>query len=329
MVHDGSFTPAVRVEALKALARPEGPGVRSPAQGGLGQPGAAATPGARAIWVPGVAPEEAARQLAEVLDKGTTLEKQGTFALLADLGTARRGRPLVEVARPARRQQGARGGAARYSRSRPAPRHAGAEDAAGEIRRRPARRTTWCCPIAPPWPAATRNEAATSSSTAPSSRACAATRSQARAATSAPTSPASARRFPRAYLLEAIVDPNRQIAKGFETVVLALQNGQIKSGILKSEDAKEVRLMNAEGQMIVVPKADIEERSARQIGDAGRPDAEDDPPRAARPDRVPRGIVAGTLRVPSAERRVGASIWSDCGAGVPPAPCSRDGRTTN
>ncbi len=34
----------------------------------------------------------------------------------------------------------------------------------------------------------------------------------------------------RAYLLESIVDPNKQIAKGFESVVLTLTNGQVKDG---------------------------------------------------------------------------------------------------
>jgi len=65
----------------------------------------------------------------------------------------------------------------------------------------------------------------------------------------------------RDYLLEAIVDPNRHIAKGFDTVVLSLANGQFKSGILKSDDGKEVRLMTPEGQTLTIRAADIEERS--------------------------------------------------------------------
>jgi quinoprotein glucose dehydrogenase len=64
----------------------------------------------------------------------------------------------------------------------------------------------------------------------------------------------------RGYLLESIVEPNKQIAKGFETVELTLSSGQIRSGVLKSEDAKEVRLMTPEGALIVVPKSKIEER---------------------------------------------------------------------
>jgi quinoprotein glucose dehydrogenase len=65
----------------------------------------------------------------------------------------------------------------------------------------------------------------------------------------------------RDYLLESIVEPNRKIAKGFETVVLALANGTIVSGIVKSEDAREVRLMTAEGNHLAIPRKQIEERS--------------------------------------------------------------------
>src|SRR5262249_33994115 len=38
----------------------------------------------------------------------------------------------------------------------------------------------------------------------------------------------------REYLLEAIVDPNRQIAKGFETAILQMEDGQVHAGIIKS-----------------------------------------------------------------------------------------------
>jgi quinoprotein glucose dehydrogenase len=65
----------------------------------------------------------------------------------------------------------------------------------------------------------------------------------------------------RDYLLESIVDPNKQIAKGYETVVLTLTSGQIKTGILKSEDAKAVRLMTPEGALVTVPKDEIEQRA--------------------------------------------------------------------
>jgi quinoprotein glucose dehydrogenase len=68
----------------------------------------------------------------------------------------------------------------------------------------------------------------------------------------------------RDYLLESIVEPNKQIAKGYESIVLTLNSGLIKTGILKSEDAKEVRIMTAEGQLLSIPKVDIEERARGQ-----------------------------------------------------------------
>jgi quinoprotein glucose dehydrogenase len=64
----------------------------------------------------------------------------------------------------------------------------------------------------------------------------------------------------REYLLESLVAPNKQIAKGFDTLVLTLKNGKSTSGVLKSEDAREVRLMTPEGKLLVVPKDQIDER---------------------------------------------------------------------
>lgn len=64
----------------------------------------------------------------------------------------------------------------------------------------------------------------------------------------------------REYLLESIVEPNRQIAQGYETVVLVLKNGQTRSGIVKAESEREIRLITSEGQIVIVPKEEIDER---------------------------------------------------------------------
>ena len=64
----------------------------------------------------------------------------------------------------------------------------------------------------------------------------------------------------RAYLLESIVNPNKQIAQGFESVVLATSDGKVHTGVLRGEDDKEVRLITAEGKSLAVPKDTIEER---------------------------------------------------------------------
>ncbi|HEY1784493.1 MAG TPA: glucose dehydrogenase, partial [Pirellulales bacterium] len=64
----------------------------------------------------------------------------------------------------------------------------------------------------------------------------------------------------RTYLLESIVDPNKQIAQGFESVVLATNDGKVHAGVLRGEDDKEIRLITVEGKPLNVPKHTIEDR---------------------------------------------------------------------
>jgi quinoprotein glucose dehydrogenase len=70
----------------------------------------------------------------------------------------------------------------------------------------------------------------------------------------------------RSYLLEAIVDPNANVAKGFETVILVTIEGRIHSGILKSEDDTVVQLMTPTGAMVSIAKDEIDERANGQSG---------------------------------------------------------------
>lgn len=64
----------------------------------------------------------------------------------------------------------------------------------------------------------------------------------------------------RDYLLEAIVLPNKQIAKGYDSVIITTAEGKNIAGVLRSEDAKEVKVMTAEGHLITIKKDDIDER---------------------------------------------------------------------
>lgn len=68
----------------------------------------------------------------------------------------------------------------------------------------------------------------------------------------------------REYLLESIVEPNRQIAKGFDSVIVSTDDGRILAGVLKGEDERELRLMTPEGKLVVVPKDEIDERTSGQ-----------------------------------------------------------------
>ncbi|MGQ0637012.1 MAG: PVC-type heme-binding CxxCH protein [Planctomycetaceae bacterium] len=65
----------------------------------------------------------------------------------------------------------------------------------------------------------------------------------------------------RDYLLESIVLPDKQIAKGFDPVVIATDRGKTYSGVIKQDDGKEVRLITAEGNTIIIAKAEIDEQT--------------------------------------------------------------------
>jgi quinoprotein glucose dehydrogenase len=68
----------------------------------------------------------------------------------------------------------------------------------------------------------------------------------------------------RAYLLESIVLPNKQIAEGFETVVLTLTDGNVVAGTFGGEDAAglKIKTLDAQGklQTQTIPRAQIKDR---------------------------------------------------------------------
>jgi quinoprotein glucose dehydrogenase len=64
----------------------------------------------------------------------------------------------------------------------------------------------------------------------------------------------------RRYILESIVLPNQQIAKGFESVTVVLKNDDTFTGVLKSETPDELVLNSADTGLLPIKKADIESR---------------------------------------------------------------------
>ena len=67
-------------------------------------------------------------------------------------------------------------------------------------------------------------------------------------------------RKPREYFLESIVDPNAQIAAGFESVIVELKNGTSYAGILKSETDVEMVINSPEDGLIKIQKQNIKSR---------------------------------------------------------------------
>ncbi|RMF42790.1 MAG: glucose dehydrogenase [Planctomycetota bacterium] len=64
----------------------------------------------------------------------------------------------------------------------------------------------------------------------------------------------------REYLLEAIVDPNKEIAKGFASAVVLDADGLVHTGVVREETDEVLKLVDAEGNEIVIPQDDIESR---------------------------------------------------------------------
>ena len=64
----------------------------------------------------------------------------------------------------------------------------------------------------------------------------------------------------REYILDAILYPNKQIAAGFETLLVSLKNGTAYAGILKSEDANDLVLNSPEDGIVKIKKMEIQSR---------------------------------------------------------------------
>jgi quinoprotein glucose dehydrogenase len=73
----------------------------------------------------------------------------------------------------------------------------------------------------------------------------------------------------RRYLLESICLPDAVIAKGFETVVIADDNGQVFTGIVKREDDEVVELIQPDGKVVLI---DIESIVGRKRGKSAMPE---------------------------------------------------------
>ncbi|MCX7664300.1 MAG: HEAT repeat domain-containing protein [Gemmataceae bacterium] len=70
----------------------------------------------------------------------------------------------------------------------------------------------------------------------------------------------------REYLLESIVLPNKQIAKGYESLTVTTLSGKTITGVIKGEDKKELRLIDAELKLHVIPIDEIDTRKAAKSG---------------------------------------------------------------
>jgi putative heme-binding domain-containing protein len=64
----------------------------------------------------------------------------------------------------------------------------------------------------------------------------------------------------RTHLIESILDPSAEIPQGYHVTVIETKAGRIFAGIVKSESATDLTIMNAEGKSRTIAVGDIEDR---------------------------------------------------------------------
>ena len=66
-------------------------------------------------------------------------------------------------------------------------------------------------------------------------------------------------------LLEDVLDPNRNVDQSFRVTNLALESGQVISGLLLREEGEVLIVADSQGKEIRVPRKTVDERSTAQL----------------------------------------------------------------
>jgi putative heme-binding domain-containing protein len=106
-------------------------------------------------------------------------------------------------------------------------------------------------------------------------------------------------KLPKEVLIEAVLDPSRQVVEGYRETVLATADGRVLSGIVKEETADALTLVDAELRRLVVRKSDVE---ARRVGDGSI---------------MPAGLAAGISRDEFADLIAFLETLRSAGQGTP------------
>src|SRR5262249_42724934 len=69
----------------------------------------------------------------------------------------------------------------------------------------------------------------------------------------------------RTHLIESILNPSAEISAGYHATILTTQSGQFFTGIVQSESATAITLVDAQRKPIVVPLRDVESRAVSRV----------------------------------------------------------------
>jgi putative heme-binding domain-containing protein len=74
----------------------------------------------------------------------------------------------------------------------------------------------------------------------------------------------AATRTPR-FILEAILEPSKEIASGFDPILIKTKDSRFITGVVKKEDATSITVGDSQGQLQKIAKAEIAERVPQKI----------------------------------------------------------------
>src|SRR5262249_49492868 len=72
-------------------------------------------------------------------------------------------------------------------------------------------------------------------------------------------------KFDRTHLIESILDPSVEITQGYHATIIETKSGRLLTGLVKSESATAITLLDAEGNQVTVPLRDIESRAVSSV----------------------------------------------------------------
>jgi putative heme-binding domain-containing protein len=67
-------------------------------------------------------------------------------------------------------------------------------------------------------------------------------------------------KYDKTFLIESVLYPSKQILDGYQQTILRMKDGDVLSGVVKAETAKDITLYDGGGNKQVVDKADVKER---------------------------------------------------------------------
>jgi putative membrane-bound dehydrogenase-like protein len=72
-------------------------------------------------------------------------------------------------------------------------------------------------------------------------------------------------KYDRQFLIESVLYPNRQILDGYQQTIVRLKDGDVQSGVVRSETDAEITLFDASAEKLVIQKAEVAEREHSKL----------------------------------------------------------------